>query len=48
MQYEVYGEFPIAKNGSLVSRAKGDKSAFWAAVEETESGLSEACGCYVL
>ncbi len=47
MQYEVYGEFPITRNGSLISRSKEDKSRFWAQVEEMEPDLSEACGCYV-
>lgn len=47
MQYEVYGEFPIARNGSLISRSKEDKGSFWAQVEEMEPGLSDACGCYV-
>lgn len=47
MQYDVYGEFPVARNGSLVSRSKEDKSNFWASVEEAAPGLSEACGCYV-
>ena len=47
MQYEIYGEFPIARNGSLVSRKKGDKSNFWKLVEEAEPGLSDACGCYI-
>lgn len=47
MQYEIYGEFPVARNGSLVSRSREHKHAFWAAVEEADSGLSDACGCYV-
>ncbi|MGI8654429.1 MAG: hypothetical protein ACR2LC_04350 [Pyrinomonadaceae bacterium] len=47
MQYAVYGEFPIARNGSLISRSKLDKGNFWAGVEEMEPELSEACGCYV-
>lgn len=47
MQYEVYGEFPITRNGSLVSRSRDDKAELWDAVEESEPGLSEACGCYV-
>ncbi len=47
MQYGVYGDFPISRNGSLISRSKEDKSSFWAEVEEAASGLSNACGCYV-
>jgi hypothetical protein len=47
MQFDIYGEFPIARNGSLVSRTKEAKNQFWAKVEEIEPALSEACGCYV-
>lgn len=47
MQYEVYGEFPISRNGARISRSKDDKSNFWAHVEEMKHGLSDACGCYV-
>lgn len=47
MNYEIYGKFPITRNGSLVSRKKEDKQRFWADVEETEMGLSDACGCYI-
>lgn len=47
MQFEIYGKFPIARNGRLVSRTRADKRDFWAAVEGAESGLSGACGCYV-
>ena len=47
MQFHIYGEFPITRNGSLVSRTKEAKTQFWAHVEETEPELSEACGCYV-
>lgn len=47
MQFEIYGEFPVARNGSLVSRSREDKRTFWDAVEEAELGLSDACGCYV-
>jgi hypothetical protein len=47
MQFDIYGEFPVARNGNLVSRSREDKRAFWEAVEEAESGLSDACGCYI-
>jgi hypothetical protein len=47
MQFEIYGEFSIARNGSLISRTKEEKNKFWARVDDAESGLSEACGCYV-
>jgi len=47
MQYDIYGEFPIVRNGALISRSKDDKRNFWAAVEEKESELPEACGCYI-
>ena len=47
MKYEIYGDFPIARNGSLISRKKEHKSQFWAQVEGMEPELSDACGCYV-
>jgi len=47
MKFDVYGDFQIARSGSLISRDKKDKNAFWAEVEDLEPGLSEACGCYV-
>lgn len=47
MEYEVYGEFSIARNGSLISRSKEDKARFWEQVEEMKPELSDACGCYV-
>jgi len=47
MKYEIYGEFPIARNGALVSRSREHKRSFWDEVEATEEGLSEACGCYI-
>lgn len=47
MNYFIYGEFPITRNGALVSRAKADKRDFWEKVEAAEKGLSGACGCYI-
>jgi hypothetical protein len=47
LNYVVYGEFPIVRNGALVSRRKEDKHGFWEQVEDAEAGLSDACGCYV-
>jgi hypothetical protein len=47
MQFDIYGDFSVARNGSLVSRSREHKREFWAAVEESEPGLSDACGCYV-
>ena len=47
MNYDVYGPYPISRNGSLVSRRKEEKHEFWERVEEEVPGLSSACGCYV-
>jgi hypothetical protein len=47
MLFNIYGEFLVARNGRLVSRSREDKRNFWAAVEESEPGLPDACGCYV-
>lgn len=47
MHFEIYGSFPVARKGNLVSRSREDKRTFWAAVEDAEPGLSDACGCYV-
>jgi hypothetical protein len=47
MQFEIYGEFSVTRNGHLISRSREDKRDFWAGVEEVEPGLSEACGCYI-
>jgi hypothetical protein len=48
MRYAIYGPFevPRQKNG-LVTRSAESRNTFWNKVEETEEGLSEACGCYV-
>jgi hypothetical protein len=47
MNYEVYGGFPVARRGALVSRAREDRRKFWEQVEDRKEGLSEACGCYI-
>lgn len=47
MKFEIYGGFDVARSAKLVSRSKQDKHDLWDAVEEAESGLSEACGCYI-
>ena len=50
MQYYVYGPYEMAREdgGLAISRRRDDKKAFWAAVDQGEKGLPEACGCYVL
>ncbi len=47
MKYDIYGDFPISRNGRLISRNREDKRRFWAQVEDMDPDLPQACGCYV-
>ena len=45
MQYSVYGEFEIPRQGSTIDRKR--LSGFWDEVEDSGLGLSAAVGCYL-
>jgi hypothetical protein len=47
LNYKIFGQFPITRIGSLVSRTREHKREFWALVEQVQCGLSGACGCYI-
>lgn len=47
MNYQVFGPYPIIRDGSLVSKGSDDRRTFWHRVEADAPGLSDACGCYI-
>ena len=48
MIFDVFGPYRLKRNSSRLLAANAtDRKAFWSMVEESEPGLSEACGCYV-
>lgn len=47
MKYSIHGPFEIKRKKGLVDRGKEAKRCFWDAIEEKESFLPYACGCYV-
>ena len=49
MKYEVFGPFELPRtDGNLLDCQPESKKAFWAEVNGSNPGLSEACGCYVV
>lgn len=49
MNFEIFGPFKYPKSGNgLVDRSKGVKKEFWKSIEQCATGLSKACGCYVV
>jgi hypothetical protein len=48
MELTVYGPFEIPRTRTgLIAHAAAEKRAFWEKVNEVETGLSGACGCYI-
>lgn len=48
MEFKVYGPFEIPRTRTgLIAHAAAEKRAFWEKVNEVETGLSGACGCYI-
>lgn len=47
MKFSVYGPFELPRQKGLIDTSAKAKKAFWADVEASVSGLSEACGCYI-
>ena len=48
MDYTIHGPFEIPRDNGLTARQPAAKRIFWQRVEDSETGLSEACGCYIL
>jgi hypothetical protein len=48
MNFKVYGPFAMPRTPrGFITTAPERKNEFWEEVEETEDGLSWACGCYI-
>ena len=47
MKYEVHGPFKVPRNRRLIDHSPVARRTFWETVDDCETGLSKAVGCYV-
>jgi hypothetical protein len=49
VRFAIYGPFTVPRQSAgLISRDYRAKREFWNEIEDSEAGLPDACGCYIL